>query len=79
MLLANYFFTFSGSQALPATVYTDLDSERIRRFGPPNPPILMLLANLTIGYYRQFWGTFEAPQPPTLGEHELKVPQNWGI
>ena len=26
--------------------------------------------------YRQFWETFEAPQPPTLGEHELKVPQN---
>ena len=45
---------------------------------PPNPPILMLLANLTIGNYRQFWGTFEAPQPPTLGEHELQSPPELG-
>ena len=39
----------------------------------------MLLANLTLGNYRQFWGTFAALQPPILGEQILKVLQNWGI
>ena len=29
--------------------------------------------------YRQFWKSFEAPQPPILGGHILKVPQLWGI
>ena len=29
--------------------------------------------------YRLFWEDFEAPQPPILGEHILKVPQSWGI
>ena len=39
----------------------------------------MLLANLTLGNIGDEMGAFAAPQPPTLGEHELKVPQNWGI
>ena len=40
---------------------------------------LMLLANLTFRNIGNETDTFEAPQPPSLGEHELKVPQTWGI
>ena len=39
----------------------------------------MLLANLACGNIGNETGVFAASQPPILGEHRLKVPQNWGI
>ncbi len=42
-------------------------------------PRIDAVGEFNIWKYPQFCETFEAPQPPILGEHELKVPQNWGI
>uniref|UniRef100_A0A1D9G206 Uncharacterized protein n=1 Tax=Moorena producens (strain JHB) TaxID=1454205 RepID=A0A1D9G206_MOOP1 len=50
---------------------------KARSFGfikaPVGPPILILLANLTFRNISLKKAVFIAPQPPILGEHELKV------
>ena len=43
---------------------------------PLNPPFEDAAGEFNIWKCQQFWETFEAPQPPTFGEHELKVPQD---
>ncbi len=40
---------------------------------PVGPPNLILLANLTFSNISLKTAVFIAPQPPILGEHELKV------
>ena len=77
----------SAPLSLRATVYTQVTGDVPKRALPPLtppckgggskfPPLQDAAGEFNNWQYRQFWESFEAPQPPILGEYELKVPQS---
>ena len=42
-------------------------------------PKVDIAGQFNIWKYSAILKAFQGPQPPSLGEHELKVPQTWGL